>query len=367
MPIIRDKFGEDLKSAYVWLLVYAVFAAIIKVATFYPEWIENQYATYWYLKISGLLRAVFGMVPISVGDLLYGYWIILIIIILIDVLRGLIKRNLQLRDFHYASIANLKGLTLIYILFNVLWGFNYNRQGIQHQLKLEPTPYSRQELQQLSLSLVQKVNYSKSKLGSNYDYPGDTEIFNGAYLAYQYVAAEYPFLEYRNKSIKASLYGRLGNYLGFLGYFNPFSGEAQVNTTLPGFVLPFTTCHEIAHQLGYASESEASFVGYLAAKASDDPLFHYSAYLDLFLYANAEMMLKDSLLAKKNYQKLDPAVKNDIHELREFHRTHSSVMQPYTRAFYDGYLRLHNQPKGINSYSESIAWLISYKRQYKTL
>ena len=56
----------------------------------------------------------------------------------------------------------------------------------------------------------------------------------------------------------------------FLGYYNPFTGEAQVNTNVPAFVIPFTTCHEMAHQIGYASESEASFVGFLVIRNSNN-------------------------------------------------------------------------------------------------
>jgi hypothetical protein len=79
------------------------------------------------------------------------------------------------------------------------------------------------------------------------------------------------------------LWGWLGNYVGFTGYYNPFTGEAQVNTTVPKFLQPFTASHEVAHQLGYAKEMEANFVGYLAASHSTDTLFRYSVYLDLFL------------------------------------------------------------------------------------
>ncbi len=57
----------------------------------------------------------------------------------------------------------------------------------------------------------------------------------------------------------------LGNYLGFTGYYNPFTGEAQVNTTVPQFLLPNIALHEMGHQIGYAKEDEANFSAYLAA------------------------------------------------------------------------------------------------------
>lgn len=119
------------------------------------------------------------------------------------------------------------------------------------------------------------------------------EIFAQAQAAYlQSTAAGFSFLAYNTKSVKRSMYGRMGNFLGFLGYYNPFTGEAQLNLTMPRFLIPFVTCHEIAHQLGYASESEANFVAYLAAVRSPDTLFRYSTYFDLFNYANKELFQK---------------------------------------------------------------------------
>ena len=61
--------------------------------------------------------------------------------------------------------------------------------------------------------------------------------------------------------------------MGFAGYLNPFSGEAQVNDNTPLLGTAFTTCHEMAHQLGYAPEKEANFIGYLACISNEDPIF----------------------------------------------------------------------------------------------
>src|SRR6185369_11733527 len=95
-------------------------------------------------------------------------------------------------------------------------------------------------------------------------------LFNTAVAAYSNTCLENEFLDYRSSSIKPSMIGYIGNYLGFSGYYNPFSGEAQVNTTVPSYIKPFTTCHEIGHQLGYAKENEANFAGFLSAKSSNN-------------------------------------------------------------------------------------------------
>jgi hypothetical protein len=122
------------------------------------------------------------------------------------------------------------------------------------------------------------------------------------------------------------LYTPVISYLGYSGYYNPFTGEAQVNTTIPIFLQPFVSCHEIAHQLGYAREDEANFVAYLVAKNSTDQSLKYSAYLDLFIYANRALKEYDSTAAKTIRLKLSVGVEKDIDELKRFNHAHQNQL-----------------------------------------
>jgi hypothetical protein len=171
-------------------------------------------------------------------------------------------------------------------------------------------------------------------------------------------------MRYEPASLKTSLWGWLGNYSGFTGYYNPFTGEAQVNTTVPKFLQPFIACHEVAHQVGYAKEMEANFVGYLAATASDDTLFHYSVYLDLFTYANRNLFFIDSAAAKLYRKELLPSVVNDLKEWREFTRRHHGPLEPIVRWVYGKYLERNQQPMGILSYDEVTAFIISFYKKF---
>ena len=50
--------------------------------------------------------------------------------------------------------------------------------------------------------------------------------------------------------------------MGYAGYLNPFTLEAQVNMLgCQKSTYPITIAHEMAHQLGYAAENEANFIG----------------------------------------------------------------------------------------------------------
>jgi hypothetical protein len=128
--------------------------------------------------------------------------------------------------------------------------------------------------------------------------------------------------------------------------------------------LPYTTSHEIAHQLGYAKEEEANFAGYLAATTSTDTLFHYSTYLDLFVYANRQLFFLDSISAKTFTTRLLPEVKADIIEWRKFLLKYKNPLEPVIRWAYGNYLRANEQPEGITSYDEVIADLIAFYKKY---
>ena len=119
----------------------------------------------------------------------------------------------------------------------------------------------------------------------------------------------------------------------------------------------------MGHQLGYAKENEANFVGFLAARSSPDPAFRYSVYLDLFLYSVRELYVRDSALARSFRDSLAPGVREDLRELQRFNRRYANPVEPLIWTLYGRYLRANRQPQGIVTYSEVIAWLIAYGKK----
>jgi hypothetical protein len=235
-------------------------------------------------------------------------------------------------------------------------------------LGLSVEKYSVADLKVLNKLLLEKVNASNSQLLQQ---PAremrSKDIFERSQEAYQVLHKKYPFLHYRPPSIKASMWGWLGNYVGFLGYYNPFTGEGQVNTTVPKFLQSFTSCHEIAHQLGYAKENEANFVGYLAAADSKEVSLHYSVYLDLFLYANRNLFTTDSAAANQFLRELPVGVKSDLKEWRKFNARHKNPVEPVIRWMYGKYLENNEQPTGLLSYDEVTGFLVAYHKKYGKL
>jgi hypothetical protein len=130
---------------------------------------------------------------------------------------------------------------------------------------------------------------------------------------------------------------------------------------------PFVTTHEIAHQLGYAREQEANFVGVLACAHSKEPAFRYSMYFDLFLYTLGEISMQDTSRARMYRDQAPKQVLADIESYRTFIRKHRNPVERGVMWLYGEFLRANNQPNGKYTYNEVVAWVIAYRRTFGTV
>lgn len=362
------QYVPRLKQNLLMLTVLSIFAAGIHIYAADPHRVESWYSGKIYPQIASFFRIVLGKVPFSIGDILYAA-VIAFLLWRIVILVWLWKKKKVSRQIITGKLLSFLIVALsIYIIFNILWGLNYNRTGIHEQMGFEREKYSKEELIQINALLLREVNNCKESLSrNNISYPTTRELFAKTAAVYEKVSQLYPLLQYEHVSVKPSMFGWVGNYLGFSGYYNPFTGEAQVNTQVPPFLQPYVCCHEIAHQLGYAKENEANFAGYIVATASGDSLFMYSAYFDLFMYANRGLYRTDSVAAGKFMQELHPSVKEDVEELRRFYRRYENPVEPFIRWAYGKYLQANSQPMGMMSYNEVVADLIGYYKKYGKL
>lgn len=352
------------KKRLILLIIFIAVAIALIVISMSKLWVERNFTYGWYPWFSKFQRLITGRIPFSIGDILYilaSCWIIYKIAKNIYLL---FKRKVTLRVIIRKSSKFLLVLLCVYVVFLAFWGLNYSRKGIRYQLELEKPQYDTADLVKLQAYLLQEVNDAKEKvLLSDPTYPSDSKIFKRAVIAYHQAQDSFPFLEYDIPSIKSSLFGNLGNYLGFTGYYNPFTGEAQVNTTVPNFLLPEITVHEMAHQIGYAKENEANFISFLVGTHCEDALFRYSSYLDLFMYTNAQVSYIDSTAGNTALKLLIPEIKLDIAEWRQFNLTHHSFMEPVIHWIYGKYLKLNKQPQGIRSYDAVVSLVIAYYKK----
>jgi len=362
-PDMYAGLSKKVKLLIKWLIPICIIV-VIKILSNQPSFIEKYYALFIYQKVAIFQRTVIGWLPFSIGDLFYSIISLSIVYSVVKLFISIAKRRLHLSQLIPFSLKTIFVLLWVFILFELLWGLNYTRLGIAKQLQLTNTTYSESELKENICNLVEELNATRLQLGdSDYVYPKEDSIFKLAIEAYTTTANKFPFLHYEPASVKTSLFSELVNYAGYSGYYNPFTGEAQVNKNLPEFITPFVVCHEMAHQLGYASESEANFVGYLTSSESSNVLLRYSALYELFATANNTLMEMDFWSAVLNIQSLNKLVKKDRKTYRDFILGKQNNVEPVLKKVYDQYLKANQQASGINSYDEVVGWVIAYNRK----
>ena len=346
-----------------WILVAC--AVLVKLFSLFPGAVETYYSNGIYQFTSRLQRLILGWIPFSIGDILYCVVIIWLLVKLFRFIKTIAKRRANGAFWKNALLWCCFWSLFVYTAFNILWGLNYNRQGMAQQMQLNMQRYSKEELIAVLQTVMQRINETAdSSLKTRDAYLKKSGLFAEAIQSYQQAQPAFKHLSYKTSSVKPSLFSYLGDYLGYTGYYNPITGEAQVNTTVPVFLRPFTTCHEIGHQLGYAKENEANFAGYLSAKSSGDPAFRYSVYYDLYSYGIRELYFNDSTAALQLSKHIHPQVKKDYKALNDFYDRFQNPIEPLIRTLYGQYLRANEQPGGMRSYSEVMAFMVAYYKKY---
>ena len=350
----------SLKNIIALLLVPQVI--LVKWLGGRPEWVESYYSNGIYPFISKIFRMFLGWLPFSVGDVIYTLLIFLALRYLVLNWKEIRRKPLPfLRDIGVV-------LSVSYFTFHLLWGMNYYRQPIEKSLGLEGA-YSQLELESLTKTLIDKTNRIQFEITSDtalmvkVPYSKD-QIFKLAKTGYWNLEKRYPNWGYKKPSIKKSLFGTALSYMGYSGYLNPFTNEAQVNGKIPVFRLPFVSSHEIGHQIGYSAENETNFVGYLAAVGHEDIYFRYSAYTYMLGYCLNEIQRNDEAIFNELYGQLNSGVLKNYEEVIAFWEAHENPLEPVFKSIFNSFLKANNQADGIKSYSKVVALLLNYHKKH---
>lgn len=345
-----------IKNSIALLLIPQIL--VVKWLGGYPEFIERYYSTGIYPIISGFWRILLGWVPFSVGDILYALLIIIAIRHSIVNRISIKKKPLMfLRDIVMVA-------SIVYFSFHLLWGFNYYREPLAKTLGL-PEKHNQQDLVDFVDRLITKTNEIHLQISGDADSMvqvpySKKEIFDITLEGYRSLEKQYPIFTYHHPSIKKSIFSTPLTYMGYGGYLNPFTNEAQTNARLPNFRFPVISGHEIGHQLGYSAENETNFIGYLVTVGNGDPFFQYSAYAYALSYCLNELARRDKTLFEEQYNKINLGIRKNYKEVVDFWEAHENPLEPVFKSIFNSFLKANNQAQGIRSYHGVVSLLVTY-------
>ncbi|SEM52649.1 Protein of unknown function [Chryseobacterium taichungense] len=302
-------------------------------------------------------QLIFSWIPFSFGDVLY---ILLGIFLLYHVISCFSKKNRKNSLFKI-----LVSINIFYFIYQVFWGMLYFQTPIIKKLPSQKEP-TVDKAKILTLKYLQKCKDTR-KLTK--------EDKNGIFVIADLKAVQKEIL-YRQallpgnisgkkapgiNSFKPSLFKNIMSYTGILGYYNPFTAESQFNSQLPNTFIPFTSAHESSHQLGFAREQEANFVGYLIGINSKNLDLRYSTeYFTLKSLLNY-IADKDPDFVKNILRNYSQEMKKDRAYEKAFMMKHQGLLDDFF-GFTNNLFLKSNQQEGSITYSYFIDLLLNYEK-----
>lgn len=248
-------------------------------------------------------------------------------------------------------------LLCLRVFFLFFCGIDYNRTPLHKLLGLNVSPQSVEVLYDTALYIQKDLNIEADKVTRDKD-----GLFSPSRTTEELLLNAHDVFE--KYTLKSSVIGgifsppkpvRLSevmNYLSISGFYFPYTGEANVNTKEGALYLPYTACHEKAHQHGIMREGEASYLAYLACINSGDTDFRYSALVKAYQTLSNQLYAIDRELYYELTKTLDGRVIYDITAYRAHLNKYSGKISDFSEAVNDTYLKSQGQLNGTKSYGE---------------
>ena len=333
-----------------WLRPLLVAAAVLlAVAPLPAAWIEELYSRRLYLAIQNVVTPLTGAAPIALFDGLlaalcaavaWRWWVRL----------GRAARGRRLRAALGAAWDTAALLAGVYLVFLLVWGFNYRREPLGAALGYEAARVTPQAVAALAGESVERLNalHASAHRASWSSLDGMPDRLGAAFEQVQRrlgitrsASAGTP---------KPTLLAPYFRRAGIDGMVSPFSLEILVNGAVLPFERPYVVAHEWAHLAGYADESEASFVGWLTCLAGDDAS-RYSAWLYL-----APQLVRHLGEEQRNrvWGVLEPGPAADLRAVAARTSEAVPIVRRNASRVYDQYLRANRVESGVASYGKVV-------------
>jgi hypothetical protein len=325
---------------------------------------ERIYSMGAYRFFSVIFSNISGIFPFSVMEVFLILIVLLFFIYLsILIFRKKKKAKKKSRKEKAAGIFELITIPLaivgtVYFLFIVLWGLNYNRRSAFEIFGLKKQEVTLDKLYEIGTDLKDKLNQLVSDI-SDSDLELNNVIGRGN-LGYFKIQDKYPALGGNYTNVKPVMLSVVMSYFQIWGIYSPFSFEANINSMIPGPLLPSTIAHELAHVRGFAREDEANFIAYLACVNHHDAAYIYSGSLLAYINIINAVRSTDTDAADNLNGMLDPAVIEHLREIGRFNARYKSILNDIADRVNDIFLKSNRQTEGVKSYGRMVDLITAY-------
>lgn len=344
------------------IILAALGAALVPL----PGWlVEHLYSERAYLALQRQITPVSNRVPFAVFDALLLAAVAWLAVVGVGFIRR--WRKGALRAVLHLVLRLAAGAATVYLAFLLCWGLNYQREPLVRRLAFSREDVGVAAASRLARAVAQRAGELRATLtreGRGAGPQAAPAVLDGpAWAAVPaLIAPAFDRVQQQLAPVRPAVGGRpklsvLGYYFersGVDGMTAPFSLEVLVSPAVLPFERPFVAAHEWAHLAGYADESEANFVGWLAC-LQGPPAAEYSGQVTLLLRVLGEVPREER---ERLVKELSPGVRTDLRAIIARAARTSPGLRAVSWRVYDRYLKANRVEKGVESYDAALELML---------
>jgi hypothetical protein len=365
----REPTFQSLRRKIAGAVFFAACFAAYAAASYAPELVERHYSQGLYPALAQRWARVTSSVRFSVAELVvYAIALCVVARTVKAVVRAVRARGLagRLRQLLDALLDGLLLAGALMLLFVAMWGMNYNRLPLAETAGIDVRPVSAAALAETCRYMAGRANALREAaregdgglMALNLPRPATFDRARDGFLA---LSSDFPVLGLVEPGQpKPVLSSELMSYAGITGVYFPMTAEANVNSGISDAELPFTLCHELAHQLGYAREDEANFIAWLACDYSPYADYQYSGSLMALIHLLNQLRGADAAAWAEARALCSEAVDRDLEALGQFWQRYEGPVSEMSDKVNDAFLKANRQQDGVKSYGRMADLVIAY-------
>ena len=326
------------------------------------------YSTHVYPVWVNMLGRMMGVFPVSVAEILLYLLGALLLFTLGRLLWKLFRKRTGKRQVLGWFSNLLLAAGVLFLLYVVNCGINYHRTSFSESSGIKAEEYSVSELKEVCGWLTERVNALSGSVtrddegimrltGGN-----KGEVRSRAVEAMQSLGETYPELSGYYPEPKGLLAPWILSVQQLSGIYSPFTIEANYNSGMVDYNIPFTACHELSHLKSFMQEQEANFIAFLASTSYEDPEFQYSGYLLGWIYCMNVLHDADYDSWQEIRDTLSDGAEMDLRENNAFWARYDGAVAEVADQVNDRYLQANGQEEGVKSYDRMVDLIVSWYR-----
>ncbi|MBE5851921.1 MAG: DUF3810 domain-containing protein [Lachnospiraceae bacterium] len=349
----------------------------INIAAWNSRDFSDFYRKYIFQKISPLQSRISNIFSCSIGEVMILIGLFLVVVFVCTIVALVVFRKKEW--IQRIGKGYLKFFVLIFAIVSLIMTSNcfvaYHASDFEtvYMSNIEDREYTVEELILVRDYVIEQANalaYTFERDDRGYIIYDEEEIKKQAKLEMKRMGQQYPLLKGYYPNPKPIAASKFLSQQYMLGYYFPFSMEANYNKQMYVVNMPATMCHELSHLKGFMYEDDANFIGYLTCISSENPFFRYSGYVSMLDYLNNALFenLGGNVEAYLQYKQCDILVAYDNmfltreawEEVEEAAVFDTETVKQASHTFVETNLNLNGIEEGVASYGRVVEYLLKY-------